>query len=1782
MANNRGFDEIHHKMNDRIRSLAFNHELSDADRHTLVALFTEAMTAADAATLEAIKIKLSNYQPPFAKAAQEEKFDVLVQTARNFIALLDEKNRAFPEAKEAKNVQALEIEPIAIDIPDAATVFDDIVNLKQAITAEQIEKAAAELYQVSGLLFSQLDLTDLKQIATAHGELTNYFENLSLMIQLSVYHQSEIKDRVLLLHRYLAIMQAAVTKGDYYSAFILYATLKNINLPKSFEALLSDPAAQAVWQAAQELFTDAKPMETILAFSKVDQAVIPNIIPFKTEIISAAESNAPAIQKRSELALAGLQAAQARFVSQFNASKLNAFQHGLLNITANPATVAEKKRLAAASEKSAVVNFTMPGLIPAIDKDNPLNANSALITHFAHAKRWKSVEDKAEKDVSIATNDVFARLNIIRHYCQVPITSNPANSGLDEARKRELSKLLTWIGETGNKLDPNVPKSQFDSRTFNANSLREVTARIEAMLNDKKNVIHQHFLFTPNNEDTTAVANLNILLNLSTVLIARQQAKEDLTLSKMHNDETPLLDSAEAISAALKSIAAAFKEGNTGALALQRLYARVTTRDIITEHPALLQEYQNLMAESVWLTAQTFIAMDYQLFAALDPYDLSSKDPHNTVSRIISHNEKVIAFMLEDVLSRTDLTERTMALSYWLRVANQALDDATLPDLNFALAIAMGIGRGEIYSLSATKQSLSPADKMILDKLQNLCDMSNNYSHLRHTAENTPIVIPELLTLKKDTAASSEIKSLHELATIYKLGNKIAALKKQKPFNANMVVLENAFRQLKPRTEEELNKIKLEEKPNRFSDIKATQPNSAFKTAPSAFGLPEKPAESSPRNNSIFTQKIQDRVSVIVDAPVGDLIKVFTAKIPSNLVSHADGVDYHEEYEQQKDSTTFVKLPEYALQVLSGEKEHSAPGYGKRTVVYDPTLLKLTAILYLMLKEPAYFSEETAEGRARLALTNLLFDQLSNSEKEEFIRLIKSPNPQPGAKHPLFQNLSPTFTQHVFNNYQSQLHFGQSIPNKLELSKYLILKNDISEYTKVSSKSGGARNAGPQGGVYKTTYSYLTPEGELEIKDQLILFKQDRVGDRVIHDNVIAEYVAAQLMQTFIGDSAASVFLATPSQATTLPDPTGDNVYVGSVYYDDFKDLYVDLYRSQGLTPPKERPKFPSSVMINGMIDKTTGQSNYLDFERVVAASAMVGDTDVHSSNFGVTPETGANGQQFKRLRKIDHGAALVDLEDDLHIHSQTRHLPITIRDGRIITQPANQLLGYPRSLRISPEMAAEFDRIANFSTVKISEKINESIINVAEYYGPRPLLAFAKRIGAKISPALLALNWEALSKEDAAANKDKLIKEIQAYLRHRMFKRQESARRLATDIKLSLAFGYRNGKFHEVNYNINEKAYNLKAVILENPLYFLRNQIHFRGAEQRFKLGFIKIKYFRETNLNKLVQTRLLSSIQDIATKAREEKDLALLENLFANKQLIAKLPKDQFNSLQAVYRQLIIETTRDLISRSNEIFLSDNWQQDLAQHAKKLKHHTIETILQETAIEQRTFLLARWIQIMDYAFQKKDFNTAVAIFKALHNPEVARLTATFTGLPNALKERLKSIDDAFKAPQFMRQFAGDAQYAKEVIPALELLDLSRPTDLERAQWHRNNVWPRQLIQTTHLISAIEKNEPNLHTVTYSIASRELEPAGKKTTPAKILKSLTHLYAPSQQADAELALNNKQSLDLLLAKEMAALKIIADELEKYAKLPRAARQQRAQSEPRADEDFNPRGLRKP
>ncbi|MEO8963723.1 MAG: hypothetical protein ABI370_03540, partial [Gammaproteobacteria bacterium] len=370
------------------------------------------------------------------------------------------------------------------------------------------------------------------------------------------------------------------------------------------------------------------------------------------------------------------------------------------------------------------------------------------------------------------------------------------------------------------------------------------------------------------------------------------------------------------------------------------------------------------------------------------------------------------------------------------------------------------------------------------------------------------------------------------------------------------------------------------------------------------------------------------------------------------------------------------------------------------------------------------------------------------------------------------------------------------------------LSGNMDDYLYLKGKSAGANNSGKFTGEFACVYQ--APNGELDVQRALI--KQDKMPSK----NII-EVLTSRLMQAMIGGSAATV------NFVTAPDNSG---YVASYFYDDFNDLYKELYLRAGETPPEDRPKFlgmPSLFVKHGFNDIFESQiagadgseCEFKNYAQTTVASVLVGDFDVHTANYGVVT---VRGDAKKWLVRIDFGAALYHLDDEVHMHSHLRHLPIV--------GPTNHVREFPRAFRICEEFADELERQGNFDREKLSRVIDAAMDEAAQFAatidptnndGLSDLRATAADFGMKVNQYV------------DKTSRDALVQEMKQFLKAKLFARQISMLNLALEIRMSLVTE-RPGLYA---IKQNQK---LDELILEHPNYFHAGDFHFRHARQMWE----------------------------------------------------------------------------------------------------------------------------------------------------------------------------------------------------------------------------------------------------------------------------------------------------------------------------------------------------------
>lgn len=588
--------------------------------------------------------------------------------------------------------------------------------------------------------------------------------------------------------------------------------------------------------------------------------------------------------------------------------------------------------------------------------------------------------------------------------------------------------------------------------------------------------------------------------------------------------------------------------------------------------------------------------------------------------------------------------------------------------------------------------------------------------------------------------------------------------------------------------------------------------------------------------------------------------------------------------------------------------------------------------------------------------------------------------------------------------------------NKLGLRDHM--SPDMNAYLYVKAKGGGANSPGKFGGEY--IGCYLDENNNLQV--QRSLFKQDTKKAHIYHDKNIAEFVAGHIMNELIGDSAASVFFARApdDKQQSVPDSKGSGVYVASIFYDGFQELFKVVYTDQGKTPPEDRVKGKGTVIAKdfsetfdrGMVvvsEDGSAHCRYGDFPQTVVAPLLVGNFDLHSGNFGVV--TNKNGE--KVLVVIDHGAALDHLEDNVHMHSHSRH-PVGLG-------PTNHLRELPRALKISPEFAAELERVGGYDPIQLNKAIDIAMGEMAANYGRDPIAEFANTLGMKV---------------DAKASKEQIVESATQFLKDKMAARQVSLMNLALEIRMSLAVKLKADGSIEPNKELDD-------LIKKNPNYFLQSDFHFRGKEQRDKFLFVTVQKSEYPDaLKKHVQEVLgIPAAMPGFLKKYMDKDKEISERaecLIAMLKGYASLQKDPEN------RKACIDKVKKCQKALNQ------YRKDPNEYGLHLIHHMDEAYHQANVAHQQlskqpavAMQLAQ-IDTVDL-FNKKDRDLVANMLL----PEEVKVAATasktsspiVSPLPSPKGPSLPSPKSlSLSSPQSPSLFAQSSKKASEKPQELEL----------------------------------------------------------------------------------------------------------------------------------------------
>lgn len=405
------------------------------------------------------------------------------------------------------------------------------------------------------------------------------------------------------------------------------------------------------------------------------------------------------------------------------------------------------------------------------------------------------------------------------------------------------------------------------------------------------------------------------------------------------------------------------------------------------------------------------------------------------------------------------------------------------------------------------------------------------------------------------------------------------------------------------------------------------------------------------------------------------------------------------------------------------------------------------------------------------------------------------------------------------------------------------------------AKSGGANEAGALGGVYASTSDPTS----------LSMIKQEKQPEKNI-----SEFLGSRMFEALSPGYGARVSLIVPdsladklSHAKGLQDD-GSNVYVRSEFFRNYSgDMYVDIDQNmpKGSKPSKlmrkdgGRPLFMGTrEWLHGTLTKAFNTLKYKGFQNIAPASLLIGDFDMHTGNIGVIRDP-RNPEVPPKLVRIDFAGSLDKLEDEIHPHSSSKHLPLI--------GPTNHYKEFPKEIRNTEQFA---DSLISTSKVNLEKTIDDSFNELQSHYSNKVLA-----------------NWAQMSIPERFKNiaaEDITVEAIKGAMKETMSKRQESLKEYGIQIKLTLAVS----KDKETGlYKVDEQK--LEKLVKEHREYFEdimvgKKKVRLRDEDE----GAVKV---------------LLSKIKTVvknlfpSTKTLSDKDSSLADRTSAVTEAIRKLGK-------------------------------------------------------------------------------------------------------------------------------------------------------------------------------------------------------------------------------------------------------------------------------------------------
>lgn len=462
----------------------------------------------------------------------------------------------------------------------------------------------------------------------------------------------------------------------------------------------------------------------------------------------------------------------------------------------------------------------------------------------------------------------------------------------------------------------------------------------------------------------------------------------------------------------------------------------------------------------------------------------------------------------------------------------------------------------------------------------------------------------------------------------------------------------------------------------------------------------------------------------------------------------------------------------------------------------------------------------------------------------------------------------------------------------------------------LKSKEGGANESGEYGGVYER----VDGDTKAMIKKESFPAKN------------ISEFLGSKIFEAISPGNGAQVSILAPNR---LEDKisrgeksknTDSNIYVKSEFFKNYSDdMYVDMdkYMSPATKPNSwfrkngGRPLFMGiRNLVYRTYDKAFEQLKYQGFEKVMPASLLIGDFDIHAGNIGIVRDT-KTPNLLPQMVRIDFAGSLDKLTNKIHPNSRMKHLPGF--------GPTNHFREFPSYLRRNnPEFA---DSLLAASKNNLDSTIDKSFEEISKYYSNDALTAWAKQAMPKIFN----------NKKPQEVTPEEIKNSFKTIIK----KRQESLQEYGLEVKLSTLI---TKKLTAPYYQVDEKK--LKTLIQEYPDHFKKIINYEKGKKDGKKLK-LSDKSLRSILLKKTsAEKYLIEKITDLRKSIKTE--------------IISNLTR-KIEELEEKLKQRVIEDNKVTTSKISK----------LSQDIINQKANNLLSVLQENILNKQQALLA--------AFQKK-----------------------------------------------------------------------------------------------------------------------------------------------------------------------------------------------------------------